>query len=85
MNQICSRLLLAVSLAFPVCAFSQGAGNETSGNAASGQGVVAGKYEAVVQTTDGKLRGNIHNGIYTYKSIPYTKAERFMPPQKPAT
>jgi para-nitrobenzyl esterase len=84
MNQICFRLLLAVSLAFPVCAFSQGAGSAAAGNAASGQGVVAGKDVAVVQTTDGKLRGYIHNGIYTYKGIPYAKAERFMPPQKPA-
>jgi para-nitrobenzyl esterase len=38
---------------------------------------------AVVQTQYGKVRGYVHNGIYTYKGIPYAKAERFMPPEKP--
>lgn len=45
-----------------------------------GQEVVTGKNVAVTNTTSGKVRGYIHNGIYTYKGIPYAKAERFMPP-----
>lgn len=33
-----------------------------------------------VQTVSGKVAGYIDGGIYTYKGIPYAKAERFMPP-----
>ena len=34
----------------------------------------------VVQTVSGKVAGYFDDGIYTYKGIPYAKAERFMPP-----
>lgn len=61
-------------IAFAPSAFSQ---NITSGT-------LAGAAIAVVQTDAGKLRGYIHNGTYTYKGIPYAKAERFMAPVKPA-
>lgn len=47
--------------------------------------LVAGKDIAVVPTAYGKVRGYIHNGIYTFKGIPYGKATRFMPPEKPAS
>jgi para-nitrobenzyl esterase len=43
-----------------------------------------GKDLAVTQTASGKVRGYIHNGIFTYKGIPYAQAERFEAPQKPA-
>ncbi len=45
---------------------------------------MAGKDIAIVQTEYGKLRGYIHNGIYTFKGIPYAKAQRFMAPEKPS-
>ena len=35
----------------------------------------------LVQTDKGQVAGYIDNGIYTYKGIPYAKAERFMDPQ----
>lgn len=35
----------------------------------------------VVQIATGKVAGYIEQGIYTYKGIPYAKAERFMAPQ----
>jgi len=38
---------------------------------------------AIASTEYGKVRGYIHNGIYTYKGIPYGKAERFMAVTKP--
>jgi para-nitrobenzyl esterase len=47
--------------------------------------VIAGKNIAVVSTQYGKLRGYIHNGIYTYKGVVYAEANRFMPPGKPAS
>jgi len=42
-----------------------------------------GKDVAVTSTESGKVRGFIHNGIFTYKGIPYATAERFIPPVKP--
>lgn len=44
-----------------------------------------GQDVAVVQTKSGKVRGYIHQGIYTYKGIPYAQAKRFQAPQKPAS
>lgn len=38
---------------------------------------------ATVQTQYGKVRGYLHNTIFTFKGIPYAKAERFMPPSRP--
>jgi len=37
----------------------------------------------VVQTQYGKVRGYLHKAIFTFKGIPYAKAERFMPPSRP--
>ena len=45
--------------------------------------IVAGKDIAVVPTESGKVRGYVHNGTFTFKGIPYAKAERFMAPAKP--
>ena len=42
--------------------------------------IMAGKDIAVVPTESGKVRGYIHNGTYTFKGIPYAKADRFMAP-----
>ncbi|HEV8505546.1 MAG TPA: carboxylesterase family protein [Chitinophagaceae bacterium] len=69
------RLLLLGLIVYllPAAAFSQ-----------TGDAVVAGKAVAIVQTEGGKVRGYIHKGIFTYKGIPYAKAERFMAPAKPA-
>jgi len=37
---------------------------------------------AVAETTSGKVRGLIRNGIYTYKGIPYATAKRFETPTR---
>src|SRR5258708_10804552 len=42
-----------------------------------------GENVAVTNTDAGKVRGYIHNNIYTYKGIPYATAKRFDAPQKP--
>lgn len=49
----------------------------------AGLPLMTGKDVAVASTTYGKVRGLVHNGIYTYKGIPYAKAKRFMAPEKP--
>lgn len=59
----------------PVLSFSQG----------TSAPIVAGKSIAVAETESGKVRGYIHNGIFTYKGIPYAQADRFMAPQKPTS
>lgn len=45
--------------------------------------IVSGTDVAVAQTEQGKVRGYIHNGTYTYKGIPYAQAKRFQAPAKP--
>ncbi|SEI45626.1 para-nitrobenzyl esterase [Dyadobacter koreensis] len=49
--------------------------------------VTASANQAVADTTQGKVRGYIHDGIYNFKGIPYGEstagAYRFMPPVKP--
>jgi para-nitrobenzyl esterase len=37
----------------------------------------------ITQTTYGSISGNIEDGVFSFKGIPYAKAERFMPPQAP--
>jgi para-nitrobenzyl esterase len=39
--------------------------------------------DPIAKTLSGKVAGTIDEGIYTFKGIPYAKAERFMPPQEP--
>lgn len=45
--------------------------------------IQTGENVAVTQTNSGKVRGYITNGIYTYKGIPYAKANRFEAAEKP--
>ena len=45
--------------------------------------IQTGENVAVTNTDAGKVRGYIHQSIYTYKGIPYAEAKRFEAPQKP--
>lgn len=45
--------------------------------------IQTGENVAITNTESGKVRGYIHEGIYTYKGIPYAEAKRFELPQKP--
>lgn len=45
--------------------------------------LVASQNIAVVKTESGLVQGFVHRSIYTYRGIPYAKAARFMPPEKP--
>ena len=48
----------------------------------SAQPIEAGANIAITNTEAGKVRGYTHNGIFTYKGIPYAQADRFMAPTK---
>jgi len=50
--------------------------------AASAQ-LQTGENIAVTNTDAGKVRGYVHNAVFTYKGIPYAEAKRFEAPQKP--
>jgi para-nitrobenzyl esterase len=45
--------------------------------------VKAGENVAITSTAYGKVKGYIHNNIFTFKGIPYAQSERFTAPQKP--
>ena len=64
-----------------------GCGGE-AGTAAADDASAAAAREPIVDTTYGKVRGAIADGIYTFKGIPYgastAGAGRFKPPAKPA-
>ena len=45
--------------------------------------VKAGENIAVTATVSGKVKGYIHNDIFTFKGIPYAQSDRFTAPQKP--
>lgn len=45
--------------------------------------VKAGEDVAVTSTAYGKVKGYIHNNIFTFKGIPYAQSDRFTTPQKP--
>ena len=48
-----------------------------------GPTMVVNSTDALVQTAYGTVSGYIEDGIYTFKGIPYAKAERFMAPEEP--
>jgi para-nitrobenzyl esterase len=50
---------------------------------ASGPTLVASAKVAVVKTASGRVQGFIRRGIYTWRGIPYARADRFMPPHAP--
>lgn len=37
----------------------------------------------VVKTASGLISGRVEDGIFTFRGVPYAKADRFMPPQDP--
>lgn len=75
MKKIVNLLLLLISqqIAQPVTGQQKTSFTET---------IKAGNENAIVQTSYGKVKGYTHNGLFTYKGIPYAKAARFMAPEK---
>lgn len=61
---------------------------ETSAPAEKESSILVAADQAIVETTAGKVRGYVHNKVYTYKGIPYGAPtdgkNRYMPPVKPS-
>ncbi len=70
LTSICFAALLAASC----CSNPQ--------TAATGE-IQASSDAAVTAVEQGKVAGYLEDGIFTFKGIPYAKAERFMPPTAP--
>src|SRR5436305_1638697 len=55
---------------------------------ANGPLIIVSDSKGIAETTSGKVRGYSHNGIVTFKGIPYGASVggsgRFLPPAKPA-
>lgn len=49
----------------------------------SGPGPITTGEDCIVETVSGKIMGYNDDGIYTFKGVPYAKADRFMPPTDP--
>ena len=52
---------------------------------ASTESIVVSKTEGITDTAYGKVRGFIDDGTYTFRGIPYAKADRFEMPEAPDT
>ena len=75
--------LKKLSILLSAAMIAAGCGTATQKNACSNgcQSELETSAEAtVVQTCRGKVAGYVDDGIFTYKGIPYAKAERFMAP-----
>jgi para-nitrobenzyl esterase len=72
MKRKTTLLLLFAICFFPLAAYCQ-----------NDDPIRAGDDIAVTATTNGKVKGYVHNGIFTFKGIPYAQSDRFMAPKKP--
>ena len=75
-----TKNLFFLAIAAFVAAVCANAGSGWSNGKAESCELLTSAEATVVQTATGKVAGYVDDGIYTYKGIPYAKAERFMPP-----
>ena len=54
-----------------------------NGGQVAGIGPITTGDDCIVETGAGKIMGYNDAGIYTFKGVPYAKADRFMPPTDP--
>ena len=81
-KKIISILLSSVMIfSMGISTVSAAAADDTSAT----ESVVVSKTEGITDTAYGKVRGFIDNGTYTFRGIPYAKADRFEQPEAPDT
>ncbi len=87
MKRKSSKLLYILAASIILLASCQNAGNQKANSdpyaKPGSHPMIANSETAQVPTESGDVIGYLHKGVYNYKGIPYAKAERFMPPQKP--
>lgn len=71
------KRIITLGLAVAICLFQFSAFSQNE------DPVKAGDDIAITSTESGKVKGYLHNNIFTFKGIPYAKSERFTAPQKP--
>ncbi|MFO7302146.1 MAG: carboxylesterase/lipase family protein [Acidobacteriota bacterium] len=75
----------ALGMALPAC--SSGSSQTSSGSPARTGGVRVSTPNDIVETTSGRVRGFVRNGVYIFRGIPYgdttAGANRFQPAKKP--
>ncbi|MBQ4169460.1 MAG: carboxylesterase family protein, partial [Bacteroidales bacterium] len=69
-------IILAAFAALALCSCNNSKQSAVKGPITTGD-------DCIVRTTSGKIMGYNDAGIYTFKGVPYAKAERFMPPTDP--
>ena len=82
-----SNVLYGLAAGIVLFTSCQNAGTQTANNdpyaTPGSHPMIADSETAQVSIESGDVIGYVHKGVYNYKGIPYAKAERFMPPQKP--
>ncbi len=74
-----TSFLLLLATAAAVCSCGQ---NTPAASPETGRAILS-DQTTVASTRYGKVQGYLDGDVYTFKGIPYAKAERFMPPQAP--
>lgn len=77
------KMLTMILSASMLCSVGMTALAQENGSASNTTGIVVSKTEGITDTAYGKVRGFIDKGTYTFRGIPYAKAERFGLPEKP--
>ncbi|MCX4334539.1 MAG: carboxylesterase/lipase family protein [Bacteroidales bacterium] len=73
---------IAIALALSAAVSCAGGAGKGNGQECCGE-IRSNTADAQTVTESGKVAGYVDRGVYTFKGIPYAKAERFMAPQKP--
>lgn len=75
-----NRITLSLAIIAASCSLGQAA--FAAGGTADPQ-ITASSQCGIARTRSGLVAGYLEDGIFTFKGIPYAKAERFMPPTRP--
>ena len=81
-NLLNTGLFLLMSIILTTACGDMGPGNKKTSEPGAFP-MIANSETAQTSTESGEVIGYVHKGVYNFKGIPYAKAKRFMPPEKP--